>query len=180
MIRSAEISNDKKYRWTLYRDWRDEMPMLQKKQNECVFVGLNPSTADGKKDDNTIRLLISFCKRWEMTGFYIVNVYPFRSTNPVFLKQWFEHDKTAAGAMVQNLMTIQATTMLWPGNTILCCGSGLLKQHKPGLLLGILDECLIDDPLCFDITNDNMPRHPLRMPLDTRLKRFCIPSNWKE
>ena len=55
--RSAVISADQAYRYTLWRRWSDGNNFVQ-------FIGLNPSTADETKDDNTIRKCVKFAKLW--------------------------------------------------------------------------------------------------------------------
>lgn len=75
MITGAIISEDKKYRYQLWRIWDDEKP-------KCLFVMLNPSTADASKDDATIRRCIAFAKSWGYGGIYVGNNFPYRATNP--------------------------------------------------------------------------------------------------
>ncbi len=47
-----------------------------------MFVGLNPSTADGEKDDPTIRRAIGFAKRWGFGRLTMLNLFAFRATDP--------------------------------------------------------------------------------------------------
>ncbi len=51
-----------------------------------VFVGLNPSTADENEDDRTIRRCRGFSKRWGYGGFYMLNLFALRATDPRELK----------------------------------------------------------------------------------------------
>ena len=55
MFQDAKISSDGKYRYSLVREWDKEKPKV-------LFIGLNPSTADEKTDDPTIRRCIGFAK----------------------------------------------------------------------------------------------------------------------
>jgi hypothetical protein len=43
---------------------------------------LNPSTADGKEDDPTIRRCIGFAKSWGNGSLEVVNLFGFRATDP--------------------------------------------------------------------------------------------------
>ena len=53
MIREAEFSIDKKERYSLKREWDNS-------KNKILYIMLNPSLADDKNDDPTIRRLINF------------------------------------------------------------------------------------------------------------------------
>jgi len=50
------------------------------------FILLNPSTADDRLDDPTIRRCIAFAKRWQYGGLVLGNLFAFRSTDPSALK----------------------------------------------------------------------------------------------
>jgi hypothetical protein len=71
----ATFSKDRRYRYRLWRSWGD--PELR-----CVFVGLNPSTADESNDDPTIRKCVGFAKLWGFGAVDVVNLFAFRSTDP--------------------------------------------------------------------------------------------------
>jgi hypothetical protein len=53
----------------------------------CVFIMLNPSTADAKADDPTIRKCYGFAQRLGYGGFIVVNLFAFRTPNPLDLKR---------------------------------------------------------------------------------------------
>lgn len=74
ITRRATISADNRYRYRLTRSWSPERPM--------IFVMLNPSTADDRVDDPTIRRCIGFAKRESCGGIIVVNLYALRSTDP--------------------------------------------------------------------------------------------------
>ena len=75
MKRGAEISECERYRYRLWRRWG-----LQDKT--CCFIMLNPSTADGTKDDATIRRCVSFAKREVCSMLTVVNLFAWRCTDP--------------------------------------------------------------------------------------------------
>ena len=78
MIRSAYLSPDGRYRYTLRRDWDSLFPRM-------LWVMLNPSTADDKQDDPTLRRCIAFAEHWGYGGISVVNLFALRSTNPRLL-----------------------------------------------------------------------------------------------
>ena len=61
MKKDAVLSEDRKYRYLLSRNWDDTKPT-------ALFIGLNPSTADEKEDDPTINKCISYAKSWGNPG----------------------------------------------------------------------------------------------------------------
>ncbi len=75
IIRDAVLSECEQYRYVLYRQW-------DKSLDTITYIGLNPSTADAHKDDQTIRKLIEFTKRNGYGGFAIVNLFAYRATKP--------------------------------------------------------------------------------------------------
>jgi hypothetical protein len=78
--RFAQISEDGRYRYVLTRWWDIGAP-------PACFIMLNPSTADGTRDDPTIRKCMGFARRWGKGGIIVVNLFAFRSTSPLALKK---------------------------------------------------------------------------------------------
>jgi hypothetical protein len=76
--RAAVISNGGKYRYTLSRWWHQ--PGFS--SGMVLWIMLNPSTADGSVDDNTIRRCIGFSKLWHYEALTVVNLYAYRATKP--------------------------------------------------------------------------------------------------
>lgn len=72
----ALISTCKRYRYDL---WRRKGPRV------AVFIGLNPSKADGQKNDPTILRCRAFGERWGFDGIVMVNLYGWRDTLPADL-----------------------------------------------------------------------------------------------
>jgi hypothetical protein len=49
---------------------------------------LNPSTADHRQDDPTIRRVVHFTRVWGFDGLTVVNLYPYRSPHPWECRRW--------------------------------------------------------------------------------------------
>ena len=86
MKKRATISNCNKYRYELHREW-------DKDKGKVLFIMLNPSTADGDKDDLTTIRCINFAKKWGYGGIMIGNIYPFRAKRPKDLRKWIKQDR---------------------------------------------------------------------------------------
>ena len=88
------FSPDRIYRYTLWREWGTEYldsfgpsdphhEYLPGRPEQFVqFIGLNPSTADEKLDDPTIRRCIRFAKDWGYGALCMTNLFAFRATDP--------------------------------------------------------------------------------------------------
>ncbi len=75
----ANFSRCRRYRYTLWRRWDLERPLV-------MIIGLNPSTADARHDDPTIRRCIGFARDWDYGGLVVTNLFAFRATYPADLK----------------------------------------------------------------------------------------------
>lgn len=71
----AILSADGLYRYWLTRD-------LGGSHNPCVFIMLNPSTADAEQDDPTIRRCMGFAKREGCGLLVVVNLFAYRTPSP--------------------------------------------------------------------------------------------------
>lgn len=77
---TAVISECERYRYLLTRTW--DSPRGARGDERCLFVMLNPSTADGTENDPTIRRCIGFAMGWGFGGIEVVNLFAVRSTDP--------------------------------------------------------------------------------------------------
>ena len=66
----AGFSADGHYRWWLRRSWPGGHGTL-------LFIGLNPSAADGRRDDPTLRRLIGFGRGWGYSALVVLNLFAF-------------------------------------------------------------------------------------------------------
>lgn len=80
MNSGAQFSEDRKFRYALWRRWDRALPMI-------MFIGLNPSTADEDTDDATIRSITRICKHNGYGGFYMMNCFPSISTDPKLIQR---------------------------------------------------------------------------------------------
>lgn len=74
ILSSADITIDRNHRYTLKRCWDDYAD-----RNTVMFIGLNPSRADEKRDDATIIRCINFAQAWGFGSMYFANLYSYRT-----------------------------------------------------------------------------------------------------
>src|SRR5262245_29105565 len=70
---------DTTYRYLLWRNWGQGSA-------RCVFIGLNPSTADATHDDATSRRCIGYAQRWGFDALVLINLFAYRSVEPRVLR----------------------------------------------------------------------------------------------
>lgn len=82
-------SHDGAFRYHLNRELRHTDPVMARHTPDLyqrlAFVMLNPSTASGTEDDPTIRRCVGFAQREGCVGIDVVNLCPFRATDPTDL-----------------------------------------------------------------------------------------------
>jgi hypothetical protein len=155
-VRDALVSSCGLYRYWLLRRWADG-PML-------LFIMLNPSTADAAVDDATIRRCTTFALAHGYGGFYVVNLYAFRATQPADLKRAGYPVGPEADAHFQRLLVrCQDVCVAWGANA-----AGLARPAEVLQLLRAASRA----PLCLGITRGGYPQHPLMLPSDRRLQPF--------
>ena len=150
MKKCATISDCGRYRYTLSRIW-------DKSKRLVLFIGLNPSTADAKEDDPTIRRLIRFATDWDFGGMLVGNLFAYRATDPEDLI----NSEEPVGRFSNYWLEIMAQKV---GIKVACWGAygALLKRDEQ--VLSMLDSFFI-----FGLTKKGMPKHPLYLPADTEL-----------
>lgn len=80
VVSEAGLSSDGVYRWWLTRVWDPSKKLV-------IWVMMNPSTADHRKNDPTILKVIRYAKRWGYGGVLVLNIFAFRSSKPENMPQ---------------------------------------------------------------------------------------------
>lgn len=160
MTSSAIISTCGTYRYTLHRS----IPSVLRWVKPCLFVMLNPSTADATKDDPTIRRCIGFAKREGCTGMTVVNLFALRATNPAELAM---HPDSFGPLNAQYVIgEIEAHRRI--GLIVAAWGSNpmAMRVEQVRSLAGHLHAA---GALCLGTTKEGHPRHPLYVKADQPL-----------
>lgn len=153
MSASAELSPCGAYRYSLARKWHDDLP-------ELAFIMLNPSTADAREDDPTIRRCIGFGRSLGFGSIVVGNLFALRSTDP---KALMSHPDPVGPRNDQALKEIarHASEVIcaWGAN-----GNLLGRAIEVERLLrksGIR-------PMALKLTNGGDPAHPLYLARDCK------------
>lgn len=157
MRRSAIISDDQLYRYTLARRWSDDESAF------ATFVMLNPSTADALVDDPTITRCIGFAKSWDMGALHVLNLYALRSVDPKVL--WTAEDPV--GPKNDDYLTRHANIALATGWPLVAGWGANAKPDRVEAVLALLGENTLQ---CLGTTKAGAPRHPLYLKADTPLE----------
>ena len=180
----AQISHDGKYRYLLWREWRlhpkpakwfwwkneDGSPCVDGanqpigEPETCLFIMLNPSTADAETDDPTIRRCVGFAADWGYDRVEIVNLFAYRATSPQTLLG-LKHGDDPVGERNQDIFGFAARNA-----HLVVCAWG---SH--GSYLG-QDETtrgwFTREAYCLGRTLKGFPKHPLYLAASTPLEIF--------
>lgn len=156
---SATFSECRRYRYEL---WRGE-----EFGPYCMFLCLNPSTADQDANDPTVARCWKWAREWGFNRFLMTNLFAYRATDPKNMKAQaapigFENDEIirerakAAGRLI--------------------CGWGNHGEHmnRARSVAGILRGMPMVKPLCFGKTKSGQPLHPLYLKQSTRVRSLWL------
>ena len=158
----ALISKDGVYRYML---WRVLDPGNIR---TCVFIMLNPSTADATRDDPTIRRCINFAKREKCGRLEILNLFAFRSPSPAVMKK--HPEPIGPNNDLHIRFTVAAASII-----ILAWGMHGKHQDRDKVIIQMLWNDGLDKKVyCLERTRYGSPRHPLYVKANKTLMPFRI------
>lgn len=150
----AEFSTCRSYRYKLWRIWDESKPLI-------AFMGINPSTANETKPDNTIKRVIAIAKSNGFGGIYMINLFGLVSTYPEVL---LTHPDPL-GDNDRHIDEVQGKVFG------VVCAWGAFKQAKERA-----NEVYprIGNPLTLCVLKDGSPKHPLYCRADTKLLPYNL------
>ena len=151
--KNAIFSDCRKYRYALSRTWNG-------KKKTILFIGLNPSTADEKIDDPTIRKCINYAQNWGYGSLLMVNLFAYRATIPTELK----NVKNPIGNdndlhILELSKKADLAVAAWGNEGFLLNRDKVVKKLIPNLM-------------CLKINKSGQPAHPLYQKKDLKLIKY--------
>ncbi len=148
----AAFSACGRYRWWLARLWLPRGPRL-------VFLGLNPSRADGEQDDPTLRRLLGVARDGGYGGVEVLNLFARISPCPQLLRRCGDPVGGRCDAWIRRrlggLAHHGAPVTLWLG-----WGNGGSWRGRDAAVLALL-AAQGWSAVCRGRTDSGQPRHPL-------------------
>lgn len=151
----AAFSECRRYRYMLARIWSQKKPF-------CLFVCLNPSTADEQTDDPTIRRCIGFAESQGASGMVMVNLFAYRSTDRSQLDKVSDPVGPENDYWIKKYSELSSLTIIAWGN------DGSLNKRDQEVLP------LLKNPHCLGVTKAGHPRHPLYLRKNTRSQPYFM------
>ena len=150
--KEAGISSDKLHRFYLKRSWDSDKDTLG-------WIMLNPSTADSKVDDPTVRKCVGFAKRWGYGSILIGNLFSYRSPSPRLLKALLQKDTNCDEADEELVSMIRSCSKV-------VVGWGANGQFYAGRVSEVRDLILSSgvESVSLGTTMAGHPKHPLYVP----------------
>ena len=155
---SATISKCGRYRYTLERQWS--------RGETCLFVGLNPSTADGMTDDATTRKCTALAQNWGFAGLTMVNLFALRCRYPQALSSSMDPVGQDNDSVLYDAISSAKTLVAMWGN------HGLRRhgqaERRDGNVLSLAQHWQ-----CIGLTKVGAPKHPLYASHAASLMPLC-------
>lgn len=151
----AEFSNCRNYRYALWRIWDKSKPLV-------MFIGLNPSTANETESDPTIKSVWRIAKNNDYGGVYMMNCFPYVSTDPAKLK-----DGLTLETNTNNLEKLKAIGAKCKDVVFAWGNFKEVDEYTSGLL-----SFLFPDAKALYVNKNGSPKHPLYCKSDTKLVEY--------
>ncbi len=154
----AVFSPDRRYRYLLMR-------RVSLAETTCLFIMLNPSTADETQNDPTIRRCIGYARRWGYGVLAVANIFAWRATDPQELHDLrFRHASTTTITAVGPENDLHIVGAASHADKIICAwgNHGLLYDRGQQVL--DLTDFAKAKRYHLGLTKGGQPKHPLYIP----------------
>ncbi|MFO7630461.1 MAG: DUF1643 domain-containing protein [Prochlorococcaceae cyanobacterium] len=149
------------YRWWLARRWDPALPRL-------LFIGLNPSAADGRRDDPTLRRLQGFARSGGFGSLELLNVFARVSASPAALRRASDPVGPANDRWIRRRLAALMAAAPAGSAIALGWGNGGTWRGRDRQVQELLKPAARELPLlCLGMTASGQPLHPLYLPAAT-------------
>lgn len=138
----ADFSECGKYRYRLWRIWNSQLP-------KAMVIGLNPSTANASKNDNTINILIRVLGKLGFGGFYMMNCWAYITSDPKLLMV-----NPMSDEWNNNMITVTASLC----KTVIFAWGNFEIIKEKGRDLELIE--MFPNAKCFGFNANGTPWHP--------------------
>ncbi len=161
-IDGALFSEDRVYRYLLRR-------RIGVQRTTCLFIMLNPSTADEKRNDPTVSRCIGFAKHWGFGRLEVCNIFAYRATDPKELYGLSEYYPTVYNLAKGSDNDRHIADAIKRADRVVCAWGNHGALFSRGIEVRDTIMRLKKFPLAFKITNKGQPIHPLYQKADASL-----------
>lgn len=149
-------------------------------RRRMAVIGLNPSTADEKLPDPTFTRCKGFAAREGMRAVTMLNLFPYRSTDP----------KVLGRRLLSELLGTNADDVLTehcgrrpddetaPLVVVAWGAPGDAFRSRVLRVVNLVSAGFERDVFCLGVTKSGQPRHPLYLASITPLERWTVPAGW--
>lgn len=160
---NAIFSECRKYRYVLWRVWDLNKPKL-------MIIGLNPSTANESKNDNTITKVIKIAKGNGYGGVYMTNLFAIVSSKPEILTTKTDLQKGNNHWLITISGMCKDVVFAW----------GNFKEAKDRAGEVIKNFTMFSEAKCIAQNKNGSPKHPLYCKDESILIPFVMPNEQKD
>jgi len=161
-MNGAILSKDRTYRYLL-------TCKLSFVKTICLFIMLNPSTADETKNDPTVTRCIGFAKHWGFGRLEVCNIFAYRATDP---KELYDLEYPSQVIGPDNDMHIRHA--IERADRVVCAWGNHGRLFDRGIFIREAIRLQDKFPLAFKITKKGQPIHPLYQKADAELITWTV------
>lgn len=162
-MNDAHFSGCSRYRHWLLRELSGQVDRLR---TVCLWIMLNPSTADCTINDPTIKRCMGFTAQWGYDDMEVVNLFDYRATDPKMLL-------THASEVLSEANDVYIRTRAASADRIVCAwGSHKFAFNRSQEVLRSLRPFYSTKMVCLGRTVSGAPKHPLYLKGSTLLESY--------
>lgn len=164
----ADVEGD--HRYHLWREWDRTL-------GSVCWIMLNPSLADAKTDDPTIRKCIGFARRWGFGRIDVVNLYTLRTPSPAALRRagYANRDRPASrrdDLPPNTFEDISIKAALVGAMEVVCAWGVHAQMGRVWKVLSLVRKAG-HVPKALRVTKGGAPEHPLYVPYDVERRPYA-------